>query len=130
MKMALPMPVFLVLAFALQACGGEESPLIEKQPVALTDDAVGHFCGMQVSDHDGPKGQVFLKGADVPLWFVSVRDSLAFSRMPDEQFRVRTIYVSDMGKAASWEQPGDAAWVRAEDAWYVAGSARQGGSGR
>lgn len=123
---------YLVLAcliLSLQACGGEEPQLPDRSPFALSDDAIGHFCGMQVSEHNGPKGQIFLKDQESPLWFISVRDSLAYSRMPDEKFKINTIYVSDMGKAVSWDQPGDDAWIRAEDAWYVAGSSRTGGMG-
>jgi copper chaperone NosL len=119
----------LCLFLSLQGCGEKAPEKTDRTPIALSDDAIGHFCGMQVSVHDGPKGQVFLKGKDEPLWFVSVRDSLAYSRMPDEKFKISTIYVSDMGKAESWDRPGDAAWVRAEDAWYAVGSSRIGGMG-
>ncbi len=123
------LPILMCLAFSLNACGEEDALQPEKSPMALTDDAIGHFCGMQVSAHNGPKGQVFLKGQENPIWFVSVRDSLAYSRMPDEKFKISAIYVSDMGKAASWDQPGDDAWIRAERAWYVVGSSRTGGMG-
>lgn len=119
----------LCLALSLHACGDQETAQPDRSPIALSDDAIGHFCGMQVSEHDGPKGQVFLKGQESPLWFISVRDSLAYSRMPDEKYKISTIYVSDMGKAESWDQPGDDAWIRAEDAWYVADSSRTGGMG-
>ena len=123
------LPILICLAFSLNACGGEDVAQPDKSPMALTDDAIGHFCGMQVSTHNGPKGQVFLKGQESPIWFVSVRDSLAYSRMPDEKFKISTIYVSDMGIAASWDQPGDDAWIQAESAWFVVGSSRTGGMG-
>ncbi len=119
----------LCLALSLTSCGDQEIAQPDRSPIALSDDAIGHFCGMQVSEHKGPKGQIFLKGQKSPLWFISVRDSLAYSRMPDEKYKISTIYVSDMGKAESWDQPGDDAWIRAEDAWYVAGSSRSGGMG-
>ncbi len=112
----------------LFACGENEKSMVEQNPVKLTVDDVGHFCGMLVTMHNGPNAQVFLKGKTQPLWFVSVRDSLAYSRMPDEAFKVSTIYVSDMGKVESWDQPDDA-WVKAELAWYVEGSNRSGGMG-
>lgn len=117
------------LSILLAACSKENEEQPMPDPAKLTLDDVGHFCGMVVSNHEGPKGQVFLKGVAQPLWFVSVRDSLAFSRMPDEQFKVFAIYVSDMGKADTWEQPGDKAWVNAKEAWYVGGSSRAGGMG-
>lgn len=121
--------LILFFVFSLQGCGGDEPSPPHKSPSALTEDAIGFFCGMQVSAHSGPKGQVFLKGQDSPIWFVSVRDSLAYSRMPGEKFKISIVYVSDMGVAANWDQPGDDAWIRAEGAWYVLGSSRTGGMG-
>ena len=123
--------VFMTLFFFIMlcACGQDKTPIATLEPALLTANDVGRFCGMLVTEHDGPKGQVFLKNTAQPLWFVSARDSLAFSRMPDEQFKVSVIYVSDMGKAESWEQPGDHAWVKAQDAYFVEGSKRPGGMG-
>lgn len=123
---------FMAICFSLLlfACGAEKEDALIQNPVKLTADDVGHFCGMLVRQHSGPKGQIFLKDGNVkPLWFVSARDSLAFSRMPDEEFKISVVYVSDMGKAESWNQPGDKAWVKADDAWYVEGSSRSGGMG-
>jgi len=122
--------ITVVFSLGLFGCEQAQEQISIADPVKLTVDDVGHFCGMLVVNHKGPKGQVFLNDGTVdPLWFVSARDSLAYSRMPDEEFKVSVIYVSDMGKAASWDDPGDDAWVKAEDAWYVEGSSRTGGMG-
>ena len=61
---------------------------------------------MLVVNHEGPKGQVIIKGQDEPLWFVSVRDAIAYSRLPDEAWKVEAVYVSDIGSADSWANPG------------------------
>jgi copper chaperone NosL len=95
----------------------------------LTADATGHYCGMLLSEHAGPKGQILLEGHDAPVWFSSVRDTLTFLSLPEEAKNIAAVYVSDMAKAPSWEQPGADNWVLAGDAFFVIGSDRQGGMG-
>ena len=34
-----------------------------------------------------------------------------------------------MGNAESWSQPGDKAWIRGKDAYFVLGSSKKGGMG-
>jgi copper chaperone NosL len=84
---------------------------------------------MLVADHPGPKGQIFLEGAATPIWFTSVRDTLAFTRLPEEPKNLAAIYVNDMGKAANWEHPGPGTWIAASGAFFVAGSDARGGMG-
>ncbi|GEQ98854.1 NosL protein [Iodidimonas gelatinilytica] len=92
-------------------------------------DAMGYYCGMLVVNHSGPKGQIFLKGRDDPLWFSSVRDTITFTLLPEESKAIRAIYVNDMGVATNWNQPQPGAWVAAKDAVYVVGSDQSGGMG-
>ncbi|MDE4914682.1 nitrous oxide reductase accessory protein NosL [Methylobacterium sp. 092160098-2] len=99
------------------------------QPFALTADAMGHYCGMNVLEHPGPKGQILLKSRIEPVWFSSARDALAFTMLPDEPKDILAIYVSDMGKAASWAKPGADDWIEARSAWFVVGSSARGGMG-
>ena len=75
-------------------------------PVALNSDAMGVFCGMNLLEHPGPKGQIITRGRIDPFWFTSVRDTVAFTLMPDQPRDIRAIYVSDMARAPSWEDPG------------------------
>ncbi|MCF8465966.1 MAG: nitrous oxide reductase accessory protein NosL [Sneathiella sp.] len=99
-------------------------------PQALTDDAVGVYCGMILTEHAGPKGQVFEKGRDAPLWFTAVRDAIAYTRLPGEGQSTVAIYVQDMARAESWEKPQpDGIWITAETAFYVVGSEMRGGMG-
>lgn len=99
-------------------------------PFALTSEAIGRYCGMNVLEHAGPKGQVILDArVGEPIWFASARDTLAFTMLPEEPKDYVAIYVSDMGKAPSWEKPGATNWVDARKAFYVIGSALRSGMG-
>lgn len=132
------MPAHCVLAGArlvaaamiamLAGCGEEEQA---QAPPAqeLTRDAVGHYCGMIVADHPGPKAQVFVKGLDEPIWFTSVRDAVAFTILPDEPKAISAIYVNDMAQATSWDAPEPGTWIEARAARFVIGSSRRGGMG-
>ena len=117
----------LALALTATACGDEQ--VAEAPPPAeLTREAIGYYCNMIVQDHQGPKGQIFLSDSAEPIWFSSVRDTLAFTRLPEEPKNVAAIYVNDMGRA-SWNSPEAGTWIAAEQAWYVIGSERRGGMG-
>ncbi len=86
-------------------------------------------CGMALVEHPGPKGQILLRGDAKPVWFSSARDAIAFTLLGEESKAIRGIYVSDMAKAPSWEDPGGTNWVEARQAWFVLGSDRRGGMG-
>ncbi|MGE5548684.1 MAG: nitrous oxide reductase accessory protein NosL [Solirubrobacterales bacterium] len=119
----------LVVLLMVGACGdkGKAPP---PPPAAMGSDAVGHYCGMTLADHPGPKGQIQVKSRKEPYWFSSARDTLAFTMLPEEPKDIAAIYVTAMDKAASWEQPGQAAWVDAHAASYVVGSDAKGGMGQ
>ncbi len=119
--------VFPALLLLAAACG-EEQMAEAPPPAELTREAIGHYCKMIVQDHKGPKGQIFLSGKPEPIWFSSVRDTLAFTLLPEEPKDIAAIYVNDMGRA-SWDQPEAGTWIEAKSAWYVIGSTRQGGMG-
>lgn len=111
----------------LAGCSEEEAAV--PPPRALRGEEVGHYCGMLLVEHAGPKGQILVKSEEHPFWFSSVRDTLTFLRLPEEPKDIAAVYVSDMAKAPSWEEPGAANWIRAEHAFFVVGSKRQGGMG-
>ncbi|MBV1795934.1 nitrous oxide reductase accessory protein NosL [Siccirubricoccus sp. G192] len=124
------LPALALLAALLAAgCGEEDSVAAAPPPVALTQEAVGHFCGMALVEHPGPKGQILLRGNDRPVWFSSARDAIAFTHLAEEAKAIRAIYVSDMGHAESWDAPGARNWVEARHAFFVLGSDRRGGMG-
>lgn len=111
----------------LIACRAEEGP--PPPPFALTSEATGNFCGMNLMEHAGPKGQIILADRAKPIWFSSARDAIAYTMLPGERRRIRAIYVSDMGKAQDWDQPGTMNWTDARKAFYVLGSAARSGMG-
>jgi copper chaperone NosL len=119
----------LVAALLLAGCNQDAGPSTAPPPVALNSDAMGVFCGMNLLEHPGPKGQIITGSRIDPFWFTSVRDTVAFTLMPDQPRDIRAIYVSDMAKAPSWEDPGATNWIDARKAFYVIESRRQGGMG-
>lgn len=119
----------LLVGIGLSACGEEAGVARLPPPQEPGPGAVGYYCGMAVAEHSGPKGQVFLEGSAVPLWFSSVRDTLAFTILPGEPRTVAALYVNDMGRAADARTPAPGAWVLARDALFVAGGSATGGMG-
>jgi copper chaperone NosL len=118
----------LIFALLLAACKEEVQDLT---PVALTAEAVGHYCQMDLLEHPGPKAQVHLEGyAGMPLYFSQVRDAVAYSRLPEQDGVILAIYVNDMAApGASWEEPGATNWIPLETAHFVVGSSMEGGMG-
>jgi copper chaperone NosL len=125
-KFALAAIMLCVVAFA--GCGNKND-LPPPPPFELTSEAVGHYCGMNLLEHHGPKGQIILASGSEPFWFSSARDALSFTMLPEEAKDIRGIYVSDMAKAKSWDNPGSTNWVDARQAFFVIGSSKQGGMG-
>ena len=117
----------LALLPTLGACQREAEP--PPAPFAMTDEAMGRYCGMNILEHSGPKGQIILAKYDEPIWFSSARDAIAFTMLPEEPKDIRAIYVSDMAKAPSWEEPGADNWVDARQAFFVIGSDVKSGMG-
>jgi copper chaperone NosL len=119
----------LVFALLLTACQQELAQ--NTDPLALSPETVGHFCQMNLLEHEGPKGQVHLEGLPgMPLFFSQVSDLVVYLRLPEQSHKVLAIYVSDMGaKGATWAEPGAANWIDATTAHYVVGAAVEGGMG-
>lgn len=112
----------------LVGCSNDQSEEMP-QPFALTADAIGRYCGMNVLEHDGPKAQIILGKVPEPIWFSSARDAVAFTLLPEEPRNISAIYVSDMAVAPSWEKPGAENWIDARQAFYVIDSSIRGGMG-
>lgn len=99
-----------LVSATLAGCG-EEIAEAPPPPHELSAEATGHYCGMGLLEHGGPKGQIILASRPDPIWFSSARDAVAFTMLPEEPKDIRAIYVSDMAKAPSWENPGERNWV-------------------
>ncbi len=120
-------PLVLIALIALAACKEEvaEAP----NPVDLTPDALSYFCQMNIAEHGGPKGQIHLEGYPTPLFFAQVRDMVAYLKSPERDADITAVYVSDMGIAPSWRQPGISNWIAADGATFVVGANVAGGMG-
>lgn len=120
----------LVLAalVVVSACR-EDAAAVAPDPVPMTGDALGYYCQMSLSEHGGPKGQVHLEGSPYPIFFSQARDLIAYLREPERTAPITAAYVSDMAKAASWEEPGVDNWIAASEALFVVGSDATGGMG-
>jgi copper chaperone NosL len=86
---------------------------------------------MIVVNHAGPKGQIILENRDEAFWFTSVRDTLAFTFLPEEPKNINAIYVTAMDNPG-WDHPENEMdrWLLAQDAWYVIDSEKRGGMGQ
>ncbi len=118
----------LLALLLLAGCKDESSSALPKA-ATLDDNAASYYCQMAILEHKGPKGQLFLDGASAPIWFAQVRDGLAYLKSPEQEGDVLVLYVNDMGKAPSYDQPGADNWMKAQDAFYVVGSDAVGGMG-
>lgn len=118
----------LMAALALTACKEEEAKA-PPPPMALTEEALSFFCQMNVSEHGGPKGQIHLEGFPAPLFFAQVRDLVAYLKSPERDAKIIGVYVSDMGIATNWQEPGIDNWIIANDAFFVVDAPVAGGMG-
>ena len=119
-----------MLLAILAACGGDERRAeAPPPPQAITTEAVGHYCGMALNEHIGPKGQIYLQGRDTPVWFSAIKQVFAYTVLPEEPKAISAIYVNDMAGAERGQQPDPAAWIDARHAYYVIESRYIGGMG-
>lgn len=125
---AVRMLICLLLAVAMLAllvgCQGEVQVATGAAgPVqTIPDDAKGHYCGMYLTEHPGPKAQVLVRDAENPLWFTTVSEVLSFLAAPDEPKAVLAVYVQDMSRRSAAGTFPAQAWIDAHQAWYVMGS--------
>ena len=117
----------LIVCFTLIACKDEQAKIPD--PVLITDQDVSYCCQMTVLDHEGPKGQIHLKGQSTPLFFTQVRDVVAYLKVSERDAEILAIYVSDMGVAPSWADMGQDNWIDINAAHMVVGAGVQGGMG-
>lgn len=120
----------LAAALLLAGCGNEETAS-RPPPVVPDREAVTYFGRMILLDHQGPKAQIILRSAlkdgTGPLWFPSVRDAVAFTKLPGEPKDIAAIYVTDMAMADGWDDP--KVWMEPEKAVFVIESEMRGGMG-
>jgi len=115
--------------FFLAACKRGDTAAEAPRPREITDAATAQFCGMALTEHAGPKAQIFIRGLPDPYWFATVRDAFAFTMLQEMPKAILAIYVSDMARAKNWDQPEPGMWVEAHQAYFVIGSRRRSGMG-
>ena len=120
--------VLLFLTLALLGCDQQQAVQGPPKAQSLTGAEVGHYCGMLIADHSGPKGQIHVQGRSEPYWFSSVSDTFSFTFLPEEPKAITAIYINDMSKG-SWDKPDANSWIEARNAWFVIGSDAVGGMG-
>ena len=118
-----------LLVAIVVSCSQRQTSLTPIPPREISPDSVGHFCGMLLVEHPGPKGQIWLSGQAEPVWFASVTETFAFTMLDEEPKNIAAIYVTDMGRARSWEKPGPGLWIDARKAVYVIGGRLHAGMG-
>ncbi|MBL4646945.1 MAG: nitrous oxide reductase accessory protein NosL [Rhizobiales bacterium] len=128
MKPKIIFSVLLSLA-VLSGCNDKTTETELPVSIALTEEAAGHYCQMEILEHDGPKAQLHLANMLAPLWFSQVRDGIAYLKSPEQSHEILVLYVNDMGAALSWSEPGMENWINAESAYFVVGSDAVGGMG-
>jgi copper chaperone NosL len=120
---------FLLGLVFLAACKRGDADADAPRPREVTDVSTAQFCGMTLTEHAGPKAQIFVRGLPNPYWFATVRDAFAFAILPEMPKAISAIYVSDMARAKNWDQPETGMWVEAHQAYFVIGSRRRSGMG-
>ncbi len=117
----------LIAVMLLAACSRADTAANAPTPREVTDASVAEFCGMNLTEHSGPKAQIFVRDLPNPYWFATVRDAFAFTMLQETPKAIAAIYVNDMAKAKNWDQPEPGAWVEAHNASYVIGSNKRSG---
>jgi copper chaperone NosL len=119
--------IFLIGLLSLTQCKPDKQDAALPTPREITDASVAQFCGMSLTEHGGPKGQIFVRHLPDPYWFATVRDAFAFAMLPEMPKAIAAIYVSDMARALNWDQPEPGMWLEAHQAFYVIASRRSSG---
>ena len=71
-----------LLLISVAGCKDDVASAVIPGPLALTEEAAGHYCQMIILEHQGPKAQVHLEGLPAPLWFSQVRDGISYLKSP------------------------------------------------
>ena len=118
-------------AFTLAGIAGCEQPESHHasfKPVPIEDGEECAVCGMIIKNFPGPKGEAYVRGAELPLKFCSTRDLFAYTTQPEAESVLEAVFVHDMA-STPWEDPTTDAFVNGHDAWYVADQPLKGAMG-
>jgi copper chaperone NosL len=120
----------LALAFAMGGpailAGCTNSAAAAVQPVEIDRTIADSVDGMILLDYPGPKGQIHYDSGK-PDFFCDTVGMFSMYLQPEQQKRVRALFVQDMAQA-DWKNP-TGHWIDAKSAFYVAGSKARGAMG-
>ena len=71
-------------ALLVSGCNDQKTAEAAPPPQQMTASAIGRYCGMNVLEHPGPKGQIILASQKDAIWFSSARDAISFTMLPEE----------------------------------------------
>jgi len=111
-------------AAVLGGCSKNEPASV--QPIEITRDTSCSLDGMTLMDYPGPKAQMQYDHGE-PDFFCDTVEMFSIYLKPEQQQRVRAVFVQDMAQA-DWNNPAGH-WIDAKTAFYVAGSKRLGSMG-
>lgn len=109
----------------LAGCGKSEQ-VATVQPLEISRDTACSLDGMILSDFPGPKAQILYEQGN-PDFFCDTVEMFSIYLRPEQQRRIRAVFVQDMAKA-DWNDP-RGNWIDARSAVYVIGSKRLGSMG-
>ena len=118
-----PLLLVALLAWGVSACNTQEKSAV---PVEITANTSCSLDGMLLADYPGPKAQIHYDQGE-PDFFCDTIEMFAIYLRPEQQKRIKAIYVQDMSQA-DWNAPKDH-WIDAKTAFYVSGSKLRGGMG-
>lgn len=106
--------------------GCSKSEPVAAQPIEITRGTTCSLDGMTLMDYPGPKAQIQYDQGK-PDFFCDTVEMFSIYLKPEQQKRIRAIFVQDMAKA-DWNNP-VGHWIDARTAFYVAGSKARGSMG-
>lgn len=117
--------LFLASAIvALASCGS--GPKTTVAPIEPARDTACSLDGMLLADYPGPKAQIHYEQGP-PDFFCDTIEMFSLYLRPEQQRRVRALFVQDMANA-DWDHP-RGRWIDATAAFYLAGSDLRGSMG-
>ena len=118
--------LILVMTLLVSGCSQNANEAAFQNAIAFEGGDECHLCGMLIANFEGPKGQAYFDKK--PVKFCSTKDLMAYYLDEENTHRVEEISVHDMAQS-HWDKPNDAHLINARQAWFVAGSSKNGAMG-
>lgn len=118
--------IALAVAGAAILGGCSRNEPASAKPIEITRGTACSLDGMTLMDYPGPKAQMQYDHGE-PDFFCDTIEMFSIYLKPEQQQRVRAVFVQDMAQA-DWNNP-SGHWIDAKTAFYVAGSKRLGSMG-